>query len=452
MMSDLDFDRLLESTMASRGPQIAPASLGDVVLDGVRHTRQRRPRLRALDGRAWPATPRSAADPATVQGLRMVLVAILALALVAATAIIGARLLESDDASELVFGARDGGLYLVDLGADSEPRRIAAGGRYVEPRFSLDGRWIAADHIPDGATGGSTIGRRLVILRADGTRVLDLPSMNPPWGYSWGATGGAEGWFAAALDESIVVVDPATGSRLTIPAPESFRVPLAWSPDAPVLWWTVGASTSMRDGIGTLTVHSVRITGDDGELRIAEARSFDMRVDPRQQIREVEQLAVSPDGRTLALRARINAWLRSGVALLRTDGGAADFLTPPPPGEPWLSAWSGIRWTPDGRGLVVEVGEMVGTEAAIIRPAILPIDGASPRPIEAGPITVDSWGGVVKTDGPVRVTDTTTLVGGARDVADVVGGQVDVYDLWLADSHGDGSRLVATRTLGGDLR
>lgn len=454
MMTDLDFDGLLDSTIASVGPQVAPASLGDAVMDGVRGMPQRRPWIRGLDRRAWPAPRRSIADPAMARALRVAVVAMLLVAVLLATAIVAGRFLESRDSRELVFGSTAGGLYVTDL-EGSEPRRIATDGKYIEPRVSPDGRWIAVDYIPSGnafPVRGSTIDRRLVILRADGTSVLDLPSMNPAWTYSWGASGGAEGWLAAALDESIVVVDPATGSRLTIPISGSFRVPVAWSPVAPVLWWTVGTSPSLVDGIEPLTVHSARISAVDGALRIAEERSFDLRLDPRQQIREVERLAVSPDGRTLALRARINMWLRSGVALIDTQGGVADFLTSPPPGEPWISAWSGIRWTPDGRALVVELGQMVDTESAIIRPAILPVDGSAPRFIEAGPFTVDGWGGVVASDGPVLPTDTTFLVGGARDWADMTGGQVTFYDLWLAGANGEGSRLVATDTFGGDLR
>jgi hypothetical protein len=455
MMSERDFDRLLETTLQARGPQVAAPSIAETVLSRVVATPQRRPRIRALDRRAWPAARHSIADPATIRAGRIALVAVLAMALIAASAAAGSWLLEIDHRPRLVFGSAAGGLYVADHDG-SNTRQIAADGMYDEPRFSPDGRWIASDYIPPSANAfpgsGPTIDRRLVILRADGTNALDLPSMNPAWSYSWGASGGAEGWLAAALDESIVVVDPATGSQLTIPTTESFRVPVAWSPDAPLLWWTVGASTSMSDGIESITVHAVRISGSDGALRIADARSFDVRLDPRQQIREVEQLAVSPDGHTLALRARVNRWLRSTVALVPTDGGAADFLTPPTPEEPWISAWSGIRWTPDGTGVVVEVGEMVGTDAAIIRPSILPIDGSAPRPIAAGLITVDTFGGVVVGDGPVLTTDTAILVGGARSYLDVAGGQISYYDLWLSDANGEGSRRIATGTLGGDVR
>lgn len=72
--------------------------------------------------------------------------------------------------------------------------------------------------------------------------------------------------------------------------------------------------------------------------------------------------------------------------------------------------------------------------------------------IEVGPITVDDVGGVVADDGPVQPTDTTILVGGTRHWADTMGGQVSLYDLWLTDARGEGSRLLAAGTFGGDLR
>lgn len=124
-------------------------------------------------------------------------------------------------------------------------------------------------------------------------------------------------------------------------------------------------------------------------------------------------------------------------------------MNPPPPGEPWLAASSGVRWAPNGSEVVLEVGDTIGTDASIVRPGILPIDGGPPRPIEAGPLTVDGSGGVVAADGPVLQTDTTILVGGARAWIEAPGGQVSAYDLWLADANGLGSRLVVRGTFGG---
>lgn len=454
MMTDYDFDLLLESTMASRGPQVAPALLGDVVMDGVRGASQRRPWIRGLDRRAWPAPRHSIADPATIRAGRIILVAVLTMALIAASAAVGSWLQETDHRPRLVFGSAAGGLYVADHDG-SNARQIADEGQYVEPRFSPDGRWIAADLIPSTShlpVRGSTIDRRLVILRADGARVVDLPSMNPPWAYAWGASGGAEGWLAASLDESIVVVDPVTGSMITIDLAGQSVQALAWSPDAPVLWWAVGRADGFRE-ITEAWVYALGIHQVDGALQKVGERTFPVRLDPARSIRALERMAISPNGRTLAFRARLEGWMRSDVAIVDGGGGVpASWLNPAVPGEPLIGAFSGIRWTPDGGGVVVEVGEMVGTDAAVIRPAILPLDGSAPHFIEAGPFTVEAWGGVVADDGPVLWTDTTILVGGTRDWVDVAGGQVAAYDLWVADATGEGSRLVASDTFGGDLR
>ena len=298
---------------------------------------------------------------------------------------------------------------------------------------------------------GPTNGRRLVVLRTDGTRVMDLPSMNPAWAYAWGAAGPSAAWLAVALDESVIVVDPTTGSRVTIDTAGANVHALAWSPDAPVLWWAAGHPGIFGRGIEGADIHAIRFDATGGTLRIADERSFVLDLDPQRMVRGLEAMAVSPDGRTLAFRARTEGWLRSDVVLVDAAGGDASFINPAPPGEPWIAAWSGIRWAPGGTGVVVEVGETTGTDAAIIRPSILPIDGSPPRPIEAGPFSVDGFG-VVASDGPVRPTDTGILVGGARSYLDLAGGQVSTYDLWLADANGAGSRLVATGTFGGDLR
>ncbi len=457
MITDYDLDLLLESTMASRGPQVAPASLGDVVMDGIRGASQRRPWIRGLDRRAWPAPRHSIADPAFARAGRIALVVALAIALIAASAAMGSWLLETDHRPQLVFGSAAGGLYVADHDG-SNTRQIAADGMYVEPRFSPDGRWIAADYIPAASArpvGGSTTDRRsVVVLRSDGTDVFDVPSTNPVWAFTWGAAGPSAGWLAISFGESLVVLDPASGSRVTIDtAGENVRA-LAWSPDEPRLWWVVshpGPGVFGR-GIEAADVHSVRLDQEGGSLRIAAERSFVLDLDPERTVRGLEAMAVSPDSRTLAFRARTEGWLRSDLVVVDAAGGDATFVTPPPPGEPWISAWSGIRWTSDGTGVVVEVGEMVGSDTAIVQPAILPLDGSAPRPIEAGSFTGDGWGGVVTGGGPVLATDPTILVGGARSYLDVAGGQISYYDIWLADANGEGSRLIATGTLGGDVR
>ena len=307
--------------------------------------------------------------------------------------------------------------------------------------MSVDRRWIAADSI-------GTLGRSLVVLRPDGSIAVQLRSDNPVASFAWGVAGPSAGWLAATIDQSIVVVDPASGARLTIDTGDTLVQALAWSPDASILWWA-GASFSaggFRSGITSQDLHAVDLADATGTPEIVDQRTFVLKLDPARKYRALEQMAVSPDGRTLAFRARTEGWLRSDLILVDADGGAPTYLNPAPPGDPWLTAWSGIRWLPDGSGVVAEVGD-----GQIVRPTVLPIDGSPPRPIEVGRLTPDD-GGVVEPGGPVLPSDTAVLVGGARTWLDVPNGQVFVHDLWVADAHGRGSHLVATATLGGDLR
>ena len=142
--------------------------------------------------------------------------------------------------------------------------------------------------------------------------------------------------------------------------------------------------------------------------------------------------------------------MRSDIVVVPADGGDATFLTPAPPDAPWATAWTGIRWLPDGSAVVAEVGDRA--ETATVRPTVLPVDGSQPRPIEVGELSPDD-GGVVASTGPVLASDTAILVGGAATWFDATGGgQVRIHDLWATDAAGRDSRLVASDTLGGDLR
>jgi hypothetical protein len=94
MMTDLEFDQLLESTLMTRGTQTGGDSLADRVMTDVRATHQRGSMVPALDSRAWPPTRGSLADPAMARGLRLALVALLALVLTSGALLAGRELLD----------------------------------------------------------------------------------------------------------------------------------------------------------------------------------------------------------------------------------------------------------------------------------------------------------------------------------------------------------------------
>jgi hypothetical protein len=389
----------------------------------------------------------------------LALVGIIVLALVAAAVMVGSRppipnLLAVDGPAppapdglagpSLVYGGQAGGLFIAEPDG-SNARLLIRGGAWIQPRLSTNRRWIAAD-------GYGTLGRSLVVLHADGSIALDLRGDNAVETYTWGGPGASADWLAASIDQSIVVVDLVSGTRVTIDTGDAMVGALAWSPDAPNLWWATGRSPTgnWRDGITAADIHAIRLDATDGTLRIADQQTFALDVPQARTIRGLEQMAVSPDGRTLAFRARIEGWMRSDILVADAEGGAATFLTAAPPDAPWATAWSGIRWLPDGSGVVAEVGDRA--EGAIVRPTILPVDGTSPRPIIVSPLKAED-GGVVDGTGPVLPTDTAVLVGAAGTWIDTAGGvQARVHDLWVAGGDGRGSRLVARDTLGGDLR
>ena len=89
MTATFDFDQLLGSVLRDDGPQAAGATIVEAALAEAQDLRQRRPLVKALDRRAWPAPRMSLANPAGARLATVGLVALLALALLAALLFVG---------------------------------------------------------------------------------------------------------------------------------------------------------------------------------------------------------------------------------------------------------------------------------------------------------------------------------------------------------------------------
>ena len=96
MTATFDFDRLLESVLETGGPQSLPPTVVEAALTEARGSRQRRPLVRPLDRRAWPAPRLSTANPGTARLALIGLVMLLTLALVAAAVVVGGRALRGE--------------------------------------------------------------------------------------------------------------------------------------------------------------------------------------------------------------------------------------------------------------------------------------------------------------------------------------------------------------------
>ena len=198
MTEYFDFDRLLESVLEAEGEQAVPSTVVDAALARARTSPQRRPFVRVLDRRAWPAPRVSMGDPATARLVKMGLVALLTLALIAAAIGIGSRIRRSD--------------VVLPPGWSTTGSMIEARADFTATRLS-DGRVLAA--------GGATAAGQLT------TAELYDPSTG-----TWSATRGmseARSFFTATslADGRVLVVgggagddklasaelfDPATGS------------------------------------------------------------------------------------------------------------------------------------------------------------------------------------------------------------------------------------------------
>jgi hypothetical protein len=390
--------------------------------------------------------------------LVLVLVGLLALALVGVGVMIGSRskgpnpfavvpdpstfVLPGPPAETvLVFGSAAGGLFVAAPdGSAAHP--VIDDGWYLNPRLSRDRQWIATNaYSPSGLT--------LFVLHADGSIVLRLPATTPVAAFAWGSAGPSVAWLAASIEGSIQVIAPASGTTLMIPTGATTARALAWSPDTATIWWAGGGPgpTGLHDGIAAETVHAVRLDGSADVPRIVDQRSFTVQLDQARAIRELGDMAISPNGRTIAFRARIEGWLRSDLLTVGVDGGAVSYLGPPRPARPWLTAWSGLRWLADGSGVIAEVG---ATDSGIAQPTVVSLDGSPLRPIDIGPHLGD-LGGVVEQAGPVRPDDPAVLVGGAQTSRGAPGAQVTAFDLYVADASGGGSHRVVEGSTGGDL-
>ena len=93
MSATFDFDQLLTSVLAADGPQAVPSASIDAALAQARQVGQRRPIVRAIDRRAWPAPRLSPANPAAARFATVGLVLLLTIALIAAGIFVGGRLL-----------------------------------------------------------------------------------------------------------------------------------------------------------------------------------------------------------------------------------------------------------------------------------------------------------------------------------------------------------------------
>ena len=92
MTATFDFDQLLGAVLRDDGPQAFDETVLEAALAEAYDTRQRRPLVKAVDRRAWPAPRLSLANPAGARLATISMVALLTLALLAALVFVGSLL------------------------------------------------------------------------------------------------------------------------------------------------------------------------------------------------------------------------------------------------------------------------------------------------------------------------------------------------------------------------
>lgn len=389
MRDDARFEAWLDGALAhyvSRIPGDVDARAIVDALDGGGRLGRPRPTLQDRIGDRWWGR------------LRLAVALALALALVGLGLVVGSR--GDPVATPLVFASSAG---LVRATVDGTRITTIATGPHQDPRWSSDDSWLAAVR-PDGS---------IVVFALDGVLRAQVPGIAFAWTPA-AAPGGAR-LLVRSGDGSIALVDPSDGSsapiRLTVPATGALAT------SSRQVAWASGAEVYVADLDGA---------------GIGDARLLSRA--PRSSIRE---LAISPDGATVAwLAADCLGTCEASLATVAIDG---------PPGvrnlDERVAVDSSLSWDASGSSLLIvrttdgpTVSLVDGDDGRV--PALLDVDrlgtdvSARPRWVAGGSAilieaTPASDGATPPTRGPVT--------------------------LWRMDPDGSDLRILARDTAGGDL-
>jgi Tol biopolymer transport system component len=260
-------------------------------------------------------------------------------------------------------------VYLARLDAET--------GAVLAPPAPLAARFVGWNRSPDWAADGRSVAyvsQRESLLRSPGwsggtivvrslasgeereiTPRLDSMSQEVRWSpdgrsfLAWGRDeGGRSGFFTVSAERG------AAALVLSEDAPAQVQFP-AWSPDGRSFYYfrtTPGSPNRLR-------VHHLG-TATDREILSRSANN----------------MAPSPDGRSLAVRFSDPADGASVLALVPSTGGEPrELLRVPPPGD--LPPWSGLAWAPDGKHVFFARRKDASVQAFELWR--IPVDGGAAR-------------------------------------------------------------------------
>jgi Tol biopolymer transport system component len=342
-----DLDRMLSAWLDDPYAPPAPHYLGRV-LERTRNTRQR-PAWASLE--RWLPMADKVLQPTTAPPLRtarLLLIALLVLALVGAMALVGSRLIKPTPV-------------------------IPQGGAAVAAFASFVGN-------ATGQTRGD-----IFIVRADGTDMRQLTS-GP--GIRWGPVFSPDGTRLAyrersAGSQSVVVMDAASGNRTTLATtPGSCaKGNLAWSPEGTRLVFPTSPVCDSR--------YELFIVAADGSSPAAPLLAPGI---------DAAFPDWSPDGKQIAF---LGSAPSGSAAVYVVDVGSGDSLSGgvqahrigPDSGASLTDALGGPKWSPDGTELVASTGSL----AAISEPSgivVMKPDGSAQRVIaedSGNPMWSPNW-------------------------------------------------------------
>lgn len=352
----------------SAGPQTAPTAVVDRAIAEAARTRQRRPRFRRFDPRAWPAARASiAATAIQPTPSRMSLTA--RLSLVTATAVVSAALI--------------GGVVMLGGGL-VQPSRTAAptttapqpSAGSTLPALSPTGvsnslivlvtdgtngtiRAIRPDGLVVGDVSGSTNGCDRLVLGSDGKRVafvfqglpltiaslggsdrLWVPRSSPTgmgWAFSPDRTRFA--YLAGTSERSDLTIVSLVDGSATVIARDLRGASLDWS------GWSVDDTLAI--GVMSETEIGVDLIGADG----SDLRSLTRQPRGERSIRDAVMLSWSPDGARLAYARGTPGPHETRVVDIATGRSVVVATADGKPVAAWMSVTNSghFLWSPDGR-------------------------------------------------------------------------------------------------------
>jgi len=356
--------------------------------------------------------------------VRPALIIALLLALAAAT-LLGVGMLPRPDPmplGRLVYAASDGGLFVAD--ADARGARRIRDGRFSEPMWSVDGRYVAVLRDPTAVD----------ILRADGSLVEEIANTPSPVSAAWAPGESGRSLLAVQTLDSLAIRDVDGGTTALLEGPVDTGTQfIAWVSGSTFLW-----TNGFPRGATSIAGGAARVDTSGPNLRIVPTREIEWMIPPI--YRGIVAAILSPDGTMLAATLRLSGYLASDLVLLPLDGGPIRVIAE----KIEIGSW--LAWSADSRSVLCEAID----KGQISHVDVVPIDGSAARPLFDQRL-MDNW--LLAGHGPFDLATGRVLLGAATSTPERprLTSAKPTMDLFVLDPGASAPRWIQGSVLGADV-